>query len=221
MSSCITLFSILLAIFPFQYTLAIPLSPSSADPILSLSSSQPATQALHLLNTTTDSIPPFLPSQPTNFTLSDSTMTPSLVSQASNNWLLGIIEGIWLMEKYAPKAYHFYISTWKSGPKTSDPADLDSFMIFFRDPETSGQTSTLVLNGHGSLRTGKPNWGNPHESRFAQTVGELFWPPEHNIFEAAAVLRGKVLFGAITYVARIDWRLKKTSTNKVGNNLSY
>lgn len=150
------------------------------------------------------------------------------------------------MEKYAPQAYPFYISTWKSGPKTSDPADLDSFMIFFRDPETSGQTSSLVLNGHGSLRTGKPNWGNPHESQFAQTVGELFWPPEHNIFEAAAVLRGKVLFGAITYVARIDWRLKKTShlyefastplwdaiatvdsetlekvPNKVGNNLSY
>ena len=116
---------------------------------------------------------------------------------AGFDWKVHFTEGLWAIQAdEAPDAYLWSVRSFTApyDPKTfnlhttTNNADLRFFSITCYDPH--GTTTPYVFSrGEVDLTTGKASWSTPVRSYHAglPPPPELYWPPEHDIAEAAAV----------------------------------
>lgn len=157
-------------------------------------------------------------------------LTTNIEPLTGYKWQVIITEGLFKIEAEYPNAIlaHVHSSTEESGIdgndrpslETTDPASFGFFRLFCHD-KTEGPEDYLV-SIHGTLQpeTGQVYWGQIgsipiHESNRWWYCRYLDWPPDHDLFEAAKLLKPALAYWRVRY-ERNEYHFEAASGTRVG-----
>lgn len=118
-------------------------------------------------------------------------------------WKVHITEGIWRIEALAPSARLYNVDS-TIGPyprRVLDLQNLRQFTIISYDPDADPDRNALVIKGTIDSATQAVAWTPVVRSRWVGPVAaeNLYWPPDHDVFEAAARLRSDIEYNIVEY----------------------
>lgn len=148
--------------------------------------------------------------QPSNLSATTTTGNTILTGQ---KWKIAITEAIWAIEGVAPTAYLYEVES-RFPPMTLrklpfDPSGLQFFTVTCYDPQGEGASRLISVEGTRDLPTGQIRWTEPKRSTWSQSwwvPPAMFWPPNHDPFEASALM-GRRVWSAVTYQHHVSYVL--------------
>lgn len=121
-------------------------------------------------------------------------------------WRVLITEGLWKIEAQFPSAYLYTVdSSMSIDPPTQhlpDPKDLLNFTITSYHSDPDGSAKGVEIEGTLDHTTGKADWADLKERTWygPAPADNLYWPPDHDLFEAAAEVDRAVKYNYVSYM---------------------
>lgn len=211
-----------------QYTLASPLGLITNTLLFPPTNNTPPSLSLLPYISTSNQLPtlPLLPSNLTDLRPSNLSATSNAGKLTSEKWVLAIMKGLYAVWAESPDAILGYVFSdtedlGKYGHvsiRTTNPADLRFFKIICHEVQQGPEDEELTIRGVLDPGSGQVSWGEIRRKPWIK-VGTFhqrsFWPPDHDIFQASAVLDPKLAYWRVLYGVQFDRASKKPLTEYV------
>ena len=193
---------ILLALYYAQLLFAMPLAPPINLQSISLSTGSIAERPPLLANLNSTHV--------SNISADDLTFG----RLTSWNWKVSITQAFYLLEDLAPSVHLYNVESCMTRyVGQPDPRWLSTFKVIGYDPDAPKNISNrLEARGQLDFSTGLAQWTVPEVGAWPSSVDEpraLFWPPDHDVFEADACLYGEVEWNCVEYIKDGELNLYK------------